>query len=133
MTTAVAAPVRAPAQRLALALLSERRYEAARSAFWSLVDADVSSEVLRSWDCLDGCHSDEHSARELFTRALRTAPESSTEAAAWNTWALMEQRRGHISAAKKCFLNGLQIDPSRAPLIQAFALFEAKYSNKRKA
>lgn len=78
-------------------------------------------------------HGDETVARSLFTRAVRAATTPFDEAAAWNAWALMEQRKGHIATARKCFVNGLRVNRTHAPLCQAFAVFEAKYGLKRRA
>lgn len=116
------------------ALLNAQDYEGARAAFAALAkETSDRSDVLRSWAFMEAGHGDEAVARSLFARAVRAADSPPVEAAAWNAWALTEQRKGRISTARKCFVNGLRADPSHAPLCQAFAMFEAKYGLKRRA
>lgn len=115
-------------------LLDAGDYDGARVAFTALAHATSDrSDVLRSWAFMEAMHGDDASARALFARAVRAADSPPVEAAAWNAWGLSEQRKGHTSTARKCFVNGLKADPTHAPLCQAFAVFEAKYGLKRRA
>lgn len=125
--------------REARALLAKHDYDGARNVFenhFSQNDnntLDDDSEAIRSWAYMEGEHGDETRARELFSRAIDVAKTPAMEAAAWNAWALMEQRKGKISIARKCYVNGYKVDPAHIPLCQAFAMFEAKYGLKRRA
>lgn len=114
-------------------LISDRDYPAARAAFTHLAATVEDAEVLRTWAFLEADQGNQQLARQLFTRAIRAATTPEVEAAAWNAWALSEQWKGNITTARKCFLNGLRVDPSHAPLCQAFAIFEAKFGLKRRA
>lgn len=90
-------------------------------------------ELLRTWACLESSRGDPHRARELFARSVRASRESCLQAAAWNAWALMEQRNGNVLTARKCFESGARADPAHTPLLQAFAVFETKFGSKDRA
>lgn len=119
----------------ARALVQGGQYPEALRAFAEADKAASSpdSELLRSWACIEGSYGDPRVAKDLFVRAVKAASLSHQEAAAWNAWALMEQRMGNFGKARKCFANGLKVDPAHVPLLQAFAIFEARFGSKDRA
>uniref|UniRef100_A0A7S1ESH8 PsbB mRNA maturation factor Mbb1, chloroplastic n=1 Tax=Timspurckia oligopyrenoides TaxID=708627 RepID=A0A7S1ESH8_9RHOD len=115
------------------ALLHVKQVGKARDILQKLADStNRDPRVLRMWGWLEGRNGNLALGRSLFSEAIKSA-SGADEAAAWSAWAMIEQRAGNLSGARKCFVNGLRADPAHVPIYQSFAIFEGRFGDTRRS